>query len=229
MVLYYVICSGCPLPTIFSSRYSLRAPISPAVSPFFATLTNSPQLHDNATTLSPAFATLARRVIAKSFACHSCKKHRGWGAVEQASACFSFLNPAANDPGSLHLSAAPNVRQDVASSLLLAPLPHDPLSPLDATLTKRSVTIDSKPLAKSLKPLDATLTRNGGRGVARSERAPTMTGPGLVISLYLYFFTSLRRYVPSCSTLPPSPRFSWTNASLPPIPPSRISPMEPPS
>src|ERR1700726_4983460 len=159
MVLYYVICSGWPFPTNYSSRYSFRAPVFLSVSPSFATLTNSSQLHDNTTTLSPAFATLTRRVKHKSFVCHSYKKHRGWGSVEQASACFPFQNPAALDPEFQHLSAAPNVRQDVATSFLLAPLPPNPLSPLAATLTKRPVTIDPRPLTESLKRLDATLTR----------------------------------------------------------------------
>ena len=185
MVLYYVICSGWPFPTNSSSRYSLRALDSPLVSPFFATLTNSSQLHDNTTTLSPAFAALTRRVKPKSFVCHSYKKHRGWGVVEQASACFPFLNSVANDPEFLHLSAAPNVQQDVATSFLLAPLPPNPLSPVEATLTKRSVTVDSKPLPKSLKPLNATLTRKWGAGPGwrpLGSRCPT----ALVTSLLLY-------------------------------------------
>ena len=191
MVLYYVICSGWPFPTNSSSRHSLRALDSPLVSPFFATLTNSSQLHDNTTTLSPAFAALTRRVKPKSFVCHSYKKHRGWGVVEQASACFPFLNSVANDPEFLHLSAAPNVQQDVATSFLLAPLPPNPLSPVEATLTKRSVTVDSKPLPKSLKPLDATLTRKweGGYGwrPLRSRRSTA-----LATLLLPYFFTSSR-------------------------------------
>ena len=44
-----------------------------------ATLTDTPQLHENKATLSLAFATLTRRVKHKSFVCHSYKKHRGVG------------------------------------------------------------------------------------------------------------------------------------------------------
>ena len=49
-------------------------------SPLSATLTDNPQLHENKATLSPAFATLTRRVKHKSCVCHSYRKHRGWGS-----------------------------------------------------------------------------------------------------------------------------------------------------
>ncbi len=225
MVIFFVICSGWPLPTISSSRYSLRAPDSPLVSPFFAALTDSSQLHDNTATLSPAFATLTPCVKHKFFVCHSYKKHRGWGKVEQASACFPFLNPVALDPEFPHLSVAPNVRQDVDTSFLLAPLPPHPLSPLAATLTKRPVTVDPKPLTESLKPLNATLTRKRGPGPGwrpPGSRRPTAHVP----SLLPYFFTSSRSILQYTASFAEDP---WTNASPPPIPPSRISPMAPPS
>src|SRR5580704_1598086 len=188
MVICFVICSGWPCPTISSSRYSIRAPVSPAVSPFLATLTDSSQLHDNTTTLSPALATLTRHPMRKSFVCHSCKKH---GGVEQASACFPFLNPVANVPEFLHVSAAPKVRQDVPAPSLPSPLPPNPVSPLAATLTKLPVTIDPKPLTESLKPLDATLIRKRGAGHGwRSLESHPPTA--LVPSLLPYFFTSSR-------------------------------------
>ncbi len=46
---------------------------------FPATLTRHSQLAENAAGLSPAFATLTRRVTHKPFVCHSYKKRRGWG------------------------------------------------------------------------------------------------------------------------------------------------------
>jgi hypothetical protein len=48
-------------------------------TPLSATLTDTLQLHENKTILSPAFATLTRFVKHKSFVCHSYKKHRGVG------------------------------------------------------------------------------------------------------------------------------------------------------
>lgn len=99
MLVYSVIRSGCRFPTISSSRYALRAPVSPAVSPLFAALTNSPQLHDNTTTLSPAFGTLTCGVRPKSFVCHSCKKHRGGGQWNRLQTCFPFRNAVAQALG----------------------------------------------------------------------------------------------------------------------------------
>ncbi len=46
-------------------------------SRFPATLAVRPQLTENTTTLSPAFATLTTRVNLNPFVCHSYKKHRG--------------------------------------------------------------------------------------------------------------------------------------------------------
>ena|ERR1700730_10209336 len=50
-----------------------------SATPLSVTLTDTPQLHENKATLSPAFATLTGRVKHKSFVCHSYKKHRGVG------------------------------------------------------------------------------------------------------------------------------------------------------
>jgi len=71
--------------TSFTSSTSSTSFASPSVTPFPATLTSHLQLAENTTTLSPAFATLARRVKHKSFVCHSYRKHPGWGQVVQRS------------------------------------------------------------------------------------------------------------------------------------------------
>jgi len=71
--------------TSSTSSTSSTSFASPSVTPFPATLTGQSQLAENTTTLSPAFATLARRVKHKSFVCHSYRKHRGWGQVVQRS------------------------------------------------------------------------------------------------------------------------------------------------
>jgi hypothetical protein len=64
-------------PRSLVARHSSLATVP--VTPFSATLTGHSQLTENPGTLSPAFATLTRRVKHKSFVCHSYKKHRGWG------------------------------------------------------------------------------------------------------------------------------------------------------
>jgi hypothetical protein len=69
----------------FTSSTSSTSFASPSVTPFPATLTSHLQLAENTTTLSPAFAALARRVKHKSFVCHSYRKHRGWRRVVRRS------------------------------------------------------------------------------------------------------------------------------------------------
>ena len=97
--------SGAP-----SGRHSALG-FSP-LTPFPATLTSHLQLAENKTTLSPAVATLTSRVKHKSFACHSYRKHPGWGYaifnsfVAQTSVCVLLkqhpsVNSAANDPQEL--------------------------------------------------------------------------------------------------------------------------------
>jgi hypothetical protein len=49
------------------------------LSPFPTTLTNSLQLVEKTTALSPAFATLTCFVTPNPFVCHSYKKQGGWG------------------------------------------------------------------------------------------------------------------------------------------------------
>ena len=55
-----------------------------SLCPFTATLADASQHTENKTTLSLAFATLTRLVNHKSFACHSYKKHPGWGIHPRA-------------------------------------------------------------------------------------------------------------------------------------------------
>ena len=90
------LCSGGPLGPCFSftpgchpersegsafssSNFELSTVNLRAVTPFPATLANLPQVNENKTTLSLSFATLTSHVTRKFVACHSYKKHRGWG------------------------------------------------------------------------------------------------------------------------------------------------------
>jgi len=161
MVSSVVIYSGWPLPTSPSSQSPFCHLHAVSVTAFPATFTGSSQLHDNTTTLSPAFATLTDHVIHKSFACHSYRNHPGWGlAVEQASARFPSLQRFTLDPGSSRFTVAPYL----IPPILNAPAPTSPASPLKSTFTKCSPAVDSKPLTEALKPVDATLTKILGGG-----------------------------------------------------------------
>ena len=62
------------------SRFLPSSSTTSPATPFFATLTASPQHAENSATLSPFPATLTRPVTLNSFVCHSYKKHPGWGA-----------------------------------------------------------------------------------------------------------------------------------------------------
>jgi hypothetical protein len=66
-------------PVSFTSFASFASFASSSLTPFRATLTSHLQLTENAAALSPAFATLTRRVEHKSFVCHSYRKQPGWG------------------------------------------------------------------------------------------------------------------------------------------------------
>jgi len=79
-------------PVSFISFTSSTSFASPSVTPFPATLTSHLQLVENAAALSPAFATLTRRVKHKSFVCHSYKKHPGWGGPRQSRVSSSLQN-----------------------------------------------------------------------------------------------------------------------------------------
>jgi hypothetical protein len=63
------------------------------LTPFPATLTSHLQPVKNTTTLSPAFATLTRRVKPNSFVCHSYKKHPASNLSSQRSCRSSFPPP----------------------------------------------------------------------------------------------------------------------------------------
>jgi hypothetical protein len=58
------------------------------VTPFAATLTRRPQPAEKPTSLTPAFATLMRRVNHNPFVCHSCKKQGG--GVHSSSQTFAL-------------------------------------------------------------------------------------------------------------------------------------------
>jgi hypothetical protein len=77
-------------PVSFTSSTFSTSFAFPSVTPFPATLTGHLQLTENPATLSPAFATLARRVKHKSFVCHSYRKHRGWG-VHPSNQIFNIM------------------------------------------------------------------------------------------------------------------------------------------
>jgi hypothetical protein len=79
-----------------SSYRSLSTVSPPSVTPSRATLASLRHLAENKTTLSPAVATFTDRVEHKSFACHSYKKHPGWGA---SASSRSFLFPSLSFPG----------------------------------------------------------------------------------------------------------------------------------
>ncbi len=84
--------ASLPPPSLFVPRPSNYVP----ASPLFATLTSHSQLLENTTTLSPAVATLTSRVKHKSFACHSCRKHPGWGSPVRKSRLLLTRAPAAH-------------------------------------------------------------------------------------------------------------------------------------
>ena len=69
------------------SPRALQNPASPSL--LLAALTDGPQLIQNTTTSSPAFATLTILVNAKSFACHSSKKLPGWATAPLPSSSAS--------------------------------------------------------------------------------------------------------------------------------------------
>jgi hypothetical protein len=109
----------------------------PPLTPFPATLTSHLQLAENKTTLSPAVATLTSRVKPKSFACHSYRKHLGWGYaifnffVAQTSVCVllrqsASQRSAANDLQELENLAVHQIPSHesafTASALFLPPV-----------------------------------------------------------------------------------------------------------
>jgi hypothetical protein len=83
------------VPVQINPRRSARTqlPTRPLVSPFLATLTGTAQLHENKTTLSLVFATLARLVAHSPFVCHSYEKHPGSHLSSQRSFRSGFSRP----------------------------------------------------------------------------------------------------------------------------------------
>jgi len=219
-----VIWSGCPFPTSLSSQNHLFAlglspvslfcislgRLSPSsryfdsqkclsVSSFPATLTTSSQLHDNTTTLSPVFATLTGHVTHKSFACHSCRKHPGWGWMEQALACSLFPQSVACDPEPPSFTDAPGI-----ASALENPLPSvTSVSSLKSTRTEHSANVDSKPLTGSLKPLDATLTKNSGGGTSYKRISLPRLAPVFLDRQHVHEPRATARRSPSQPALSP--------------------------
>ena len=84
--------SAFSFPGVSSFNFRLTTVNSPSLSSFRAILADHLQLTENPATLSPAFATLTRRVKLNPFVCHSYKKHRGWG-LHPSSQTFSLRNP----------------------------------------------------------------------------------------------------------------------------------------
>jgi len=95
-------CSRFPLDISTFEPYNLQT--IHFVSPFPATLTGRPQLHENKTTLSLAFATLTSPVKANPFVCHSCKKHRGVGIPSEC-------HPERSEASAFSRSLSPLPRQ----------------------------------------------------------------------------------------------------------------------
>ena len=104
---------------------------------------------------------------ANPFSCTACShfpSHRGVGAIDASLPLRSPLAPSSTLP------------------------PYSPTTPLNATLTKLSASVDSKQLTQPLNPLNATLTENSG-GPPAIRMVPLPLG-----SLPLYFITSLPRF-----------------------------------
>jgi hypothetical protein len=188
--------SGCPFPTSLSSQSHLFTPGLPSNPSCLSLSPSYPSSccfdSQNSMSVSPFPATLTNHISRKSFACHSCKKHPGWGSGEQALACSPDTQPLTLDPRSpsfaAHLGAAP--------ALLSAPLPVTSLSSLKSTPTKYPAGADSKPLTESLKPLDATFTKNSGEGTSSKWNN--------LRRIALAFVDPERAYQPWASAFPPS-------------------------
>jgi len=121
------------------------SPLAP-LSPFPATLTGAPQLFENPATLSPVFATLTGHVRHKSFACHSCKKHRGVCTVTYKTFPLSTsIHPPEivnREPEVTHRGSRSTSRQSRITSYhslnpLESALPQNaPITLLESALTK---------------------------------------------------------------------------------------------
>jgi hypothetical protein len=114
--------SAFSFPDVSPLNLKLSTVNFPSLSPFAATLTGFLQLTENKTTLSPAFATLTRRVKLNPFVCHSYKKHPGRGVTPFKP---NLLPPEPNHSSLTTLyyyspySRAPHPRANLASSFSL--------------------------------------------------------------------------------------------------------------
>jgi hypothetical protein len=116
--------SSASAPSLATTRSPQPAPLTP----FFATLTASPQLAENSPTLSPAFATLTRPVTPKSCVCHSYRKSPGVGTsdvlqrpLSASSFHFSSSLPSNSFPFTLFRTLLPGSKCHPQS---FQPLPH---------------------------------------------------------------------------------------------------------
>jgi len=108
--------SALSSPDVSSFNFKLSTVNFPSLSPFPATLTANSQLTENSATLSPVPATLTSRVKHKSFICHSCKKHPGWGYTLQSNFFVAQISDLPVLPVTSHKSPV------TASALFRAPV-----------------------------------------------------------------------------------------------------------
>ena len=120
------VCNSSLLPCCLCSLAAVPA------TPFSATLTRHSQLTENPAALSPAFATLTRRVKHKSFVCHSCRKHPGWGMPFSS----NLRTIKSAEPAAIFLATSHSPL--VTSSV--------PINLLESTNVLRSATVASKEL-----------------------------------------------------------------------------------
>jgi len=175
--LYFVANQVLPLPMLRpatnSSLYPSPTPgIWPRIfslvplSPFTATLTGAPQLFENPATLSPVFATLTGHVRHKSFACHSCKKHRGVCTVTYKTFPPSTsIHPpeiVSRGPQVTHRGSRSTRRQSRITS-------RQSLNPLESALPQNApITLLESALTKTqhLKPFRMNTYKKTGGGAA---------------------------------------------------------------
>lgn len=141
---------GCELPTMNSSfNFELSTLNRLLATHFPATHTPLPQVAENAATLSPAFATLTHIVNHNSFACHSYRKHPGWGIPSfSVNSVHSALKPTR--------AGSPIDPFCVVRSV--------PASPLESILAGHPANDGFRGHTRSLSPLYATLAKNTGGG-----------------------------------------------------------------
>jgi hypothetical protein len=86
------------LKALIQPTSSFRSKSRPAtrLTPFLATLTDSPQLAENSPTLSPFPATLTQHVNHNPFVCHSYRKHPGVGGYPLSAKFLPHFSPARN-------------------------------------------------------------------------------------------------------------------------------------